>query len=88
MLDAETAPFIDVSAARMLVELTGDLRRRGVELVLARDVGQVRDVLRRADTAATLPHAYPTVQAAIEALSDGSRPGDPESPGRGEAGSP
>jgi sulfate permease, SulP family len=88
VLDAETAPFIDVSAARMLVELTGDLRRRGVELVLARDVGQVRDVLRRADTAATLPRAYPTVQAAIEALSDGSRPSDPESPGRGEASSP
>jgi high affinity sulfate transporter 1 len=88
VLDAETAPYIDVSAARMLVELTGDLRRLGVELVLARDVGQVRDVLRRADTAATLPRAYPSVQAAVEALSDGSRPRDPESPGQGEAGSP
>ena len=81
VLDAETAPFIDVSAARMLVQLTDDLRRLGVELVLTRSVGQVRDVLRRADTAATLPPAYPTVQAAVEALSDGSRPRDPQSPG-------
>ena len=81
VLDAETAPFIDVSAARMLVQLTDDLRRLGVELVLTHSVGQVRDVLRRADTAATLPPAYPSVQAAVEALSDGSRPRDPESPG-------
>jgi MFS superfamily sulfate permease-like transporter len=29
VLDAETAPFIDVSAARMLVQLTDDLRRLG-----------------------------------------------------------
>jgi anti-anti-sigma factor len=82
VLDAETAPFIDVSAARMLVQLTDDLRRLGVELVLTRSVGQVRDVLRRADTAATLPPAYPSVQAAVEALSDGSRPRDPQSPGQ------
>ena len=81
VLDAETAPFIDVSAARMLVQLTDDLRRLGVELVLTRSVGQVRDILRRADTAATLPPAYPSVQAAVEALSDGSRPRDPQSPG-------
>jgi sulfate permease, SulP family len=81
VLDAETAPFIDVSAARMLVQVTDDLRRLGVELVLTRSVGQVRDVLRRADTAATLPPAYPSVQAAVEALSDGSRPRDPQSPG-------
>ena len=81
VLDAETAPFIDVSAARMLVQVTDDLRRLGVELVLTRSVGQVRDILRRADTAATLPPAYPSVQAAVEALSDGSRPRDPQSPG-------
>jgi high affinity sulfate transporter 1 len=36
VLDAETAPFIDVSAARMLVQVTDDLRRLGVELVLTR----------------------------------------------------
>jgi sulfate permease, SulP family len=77
VLDAETAPFIDVSAARMLVLLTGDLRRSGVELVIARDVGQVRDVLRRAGTDAPLPRAYPTVREAVEAVTG------PESPGPG-----
>jgi len=77
VLDAETAPFIDVSAARMLIQLTGDLRREGVELVIARDVGQVRDVLRRAETEATLPRAYPSVQAAVEAVAG------PKSPGTG-----
>jgi sulfate permease, SulP family len=77
VLDAETAPFIDVSAARMLIQLTGDLRREGVELVIARDVGQVRDVLRRAETEATLPRAYPSVRAAVEAVAG------PKSPGTG-----
>jgi sulfate permease, SulP family len=55
VLDAETAPYIDVSAARMLVGLTADLRRSGVELVIARDVGQVRDVLRRAEVPTPCP---------------------------------
>jgi anti-anti-sigma factor len=77
VLDAETAPYIDVSAARMLVQLTGDLRRSGVELVIARDVGQVRDVLRRAEAGAALPRAYPTVQDAVAAVAG------PESPGTG-----
>ena len=77
VLDAETAPYIDVSAARMLILLTGDLRRSGVELVIARDVGQVRDVLRRAGTDTPLPRAYPTVRDAVEAVTG------PESPGQG-----
>jgi len=76
VLDAETAPFIDVSAARMLIQLAGDLRRAGVELVLARDVGQVRDVLRRAEEG-TLPRAYRTVRDAVEAVTG------PKSPGSG-----
>ena len=45
ILDAETVPFIDVSAARVLVELAGDLQRDGVELLLANSVGQVSDVI-------------------------------------------
>jgi sulfate permease, SulP family len=46
ILDAETTPFVDVSAARMLVSAHEELGARGVRLVLARSVGQVRDVLR------------------------------------------
>jgi sulfate permease, SulP family len=77
VLDAETAPYIDVSAARMLILLAGDLRRSGVELVIARDVGQVRDVLRRADGDSPLPRAYPSVRDAVRAVTG------PESPRSG-----
>jgi high affinity sulfate transporter 1 len=71
VLDAETVPFIDVTAITMLEQLADDLRRQGVQLVLARDIGAVRDVLSRAeDSDAPLP-TYPTVQAAVDALTDG-----------------
>ena len=73
VLDAETVPFIDVTAAEMLAETAEDLERRGVRLVLARDLGQVRDILR-AEGQAPLT-AYPTVQAAVKALSKGAGDG-------------
>jgi len=60
VLDAETMPFVDVSAARMLEELAEDLRRDGVALVIARDIGQVRDVL-----GGETQRVYPTVEAAV-----------------------
>ena len=66
MLDAETVPYVDVTAAEMLAQLRGDLDRDGVRLLVARDIGQVRDVLRRAgaeDAAAV----FPSVEAAVEA---------------------
>ena len=66
VLDAETIPYVDVTAARML-RLGGDLEQEDVQLVMARDIGQVRDVLRRTEGAAALS-AYPTVREAIEAL--------------------
>jgi SulP family sulfate permease len=61
----------------MLIEVATDLRRSGVELVIARDVGQVRDVLRRAEGDAPLPPAYPTVMDAVQAVAG------PESPRSG-----
>jgi len=66
VLDAESMPYLDVSAVRMLAELAEDLRQRGVELVVARDVGQVRDVIRRAGEESAV-RVYPTVEAAVEA---------------------
>ncbi len=71
VLDAETISFIDVTAARMLAELDEDLMRRHVRLLIARDVGLVRDVLRTADDDPSLSQVYPSVQAAVEAASDG-----------------
>jgi sulfate permease, SulP family len=68
VLDAETIPYVDVTAARMLVQLDDELARRGVRLVMARDIGQVRDVLRRTEEDGPLLAAYPTVQQAVDAL--------------------
>ncbi|MET0862836.1 MAG: SulP family inorganic anion transporter, partial [Nakamurella sp.] len=48
VLDAETSPFIDISAAEMLAQLAASLRRDGIELRIARDIGQFRDVMRSA----------------------------------------
>ena len=45
-----------------------DLERDGVRLVVARDIGQVRDVLRRAGDSVGPDRVYPTVAAAVEAL--------------------
>jgi high affinity sulfate transporter 1 len=67
VLDAETVPFIDVTSARMLADLAEDLRRRDIELLIARDVGQVRDILSHITTDPALTRVYPTIQAAVEA---------------------
>jgi sulfate permease, SulP family len=63
VLDMESAPSLDVSAARMLATVDEDLRRGGVELRLARVVGQVQDVLETA--IAQPPPVYPTIEAAL-----------------------
>jgi anti-anti-sigma factor len=68
VLDAETMPYVDVTAVRMLAELHEDLERQGVRLVVARDVGQVRDIVRSAGEAPQV-QLYPTVQAAVDAVS-------------------
>jgi MFS superfamily sulfate permease-like transporter len=83
VLDAETVPAIDVTAVRMLAELTESLEREGVRLLVAREIGQVRDVVRRVATDKTPESVYPTVQAAVQAV---QRPPDntsPDAPGGG-----
>jgi len=66
VLDGRTSPSIDVTAAGMLVQLRTDLRRMGAELVMADNVGQVRDVLAVAEPDGE-PPLYPTVAAALAA---------------------
>ena len=51
----------------MLAELTDDLERAGVRLVLAHEIGQVRDILRTA-TAKEANAVFPTVRAAVAAV--------------------
>jgi sulfate permease, SulP family len=69
IIDAETMPFIDVTSARMLADLTDELHHRGIALLIARDIGQVRDVMRHVVEDTALSDVYPTVQAAIDAAS-------------------
>jgi hypothetical protein len=40
---------VDVTAARMLMQPGDDLERQDARMVMARDTGQVRDVLRRTE---------------------------------------
>jgi SulP family sulfate permease len=68
VLDGETVPFIDMTAAQMLEAVAEDLKRDGIQLLLARDVGQVRDILSRQEAAHPIAiRTYPTVQAAVTA---------------------
>ncbi|HTZ86252.1 MAG TPA: hypothetical protein VMB05_06255, partial [Solirubrobacteraceae bacterium] len=67
--------FIDVTASQMLDELSDDLHHRNVQLLIARDTGQVRDVLR--DVVVDHPaldHRYPTVQDAVDAANGAKHP--------------
>ncbi len=74
ILDGRTTPSIDVTAAAMLVLLRQDLRRLDSDLVLADDVGQVRDVLAVAEPDDE-PPMYVTIEEAIAATSE-PRDGD------------
>jgi MFS superfamily sulfate permease-like transporter len=77
VLDAETAPAIDVTAVRMLAELAGSLEREGVRLLVTRQIGQVRDVVSHIATDTAPEGVYPTVRAAVQAA---QRPPDGTSP--------
>ena len=63
VLDAETVPFVDVTAAEMLAQLRDELDRDGVRLLVARDIGQVRDVLARAGD--DEQRLFPSVEEAV-----------------------
>lgn len=65
VLDAETSPFVDITAARMLAELSAALAADGIALRVARDVGQVRDVLERLREQGVRVAVYPTIRDAL-----------------------
>jgi high affinity sulfate transporter 1 len=68
VLDAQTMPFVDITAVRVLDDLADDLDRDGVHLAIARGVGPVRDLIGRTARSEGLRHTYPTVRAAVDAL--------------------
>ena len=72
ILDAETTPTIDVSGAQMLVTLTRDLELRGVRLLIAKTIGQVRDVESKAVPAPDVPGRYDSIDEAVASVDLGS----------------
>lgn len=66
VLDAQTSPFIDVSAAHMLVELRDALAKKRVGLRVARGIGQFTDVLDKTRPEDVSLEVYLTIQAAID----------------------
>jgi anti-anti-sigma factor len=67
VLDASNIAFIDVTAVEMLDQLADTLQTEGVALRVARDLGGVRDVLRRAGSDPGLQRVYGSVRAAVDA---------------------
>ena len=67
VLDAETIPSIDVTGAGMLVALRERLEARGIQLLVAKSIGQVRDVVATAEPGADVPGRYDTVDEAVSA---------------------
>jgi sulfate permease, SulP family len=68
IVDAETVPFIDVTAAQIFDQLARELQAGGVRLVIARNIGQVRDVVRAAPGDSILDTAHPTVDEAVKRI--------------------
>ena len=68
VLDGEAISFVDSTAVTVLVNTARELDGAGVRLVLAHDVGQVRDLLHAADAQRLVDVFYPTVQAAVDAV--------------------
>ena len=67
VIDGEACSFLDLTAVRMLEELTGELRRAGVRLVLAHKAEHMREVIAHAEDQQTGRKLYRTVTAAVEA---------------------
>jgi MFS superfamily sulfate permease-like transporter len=78
VLDAESNPFIDISAAEMLAQLAATLRRDGIEPRIARDIGQFRDVMRSAVPEGFHHEVFRTIDEAINAAPEAGRDGPPD----------
>ena len=68
ILDLGTVPDVDITAARMLAEVAGELREGGGELLLAANTGQVREELRSEGAVSSeSDRVYPNLAAAVDA---------------------
>lgn len=78
VLDAETSPSIDVTAAAMLTALRDSLARRRIDFRIARSIGQFGDELGSTDNSTLTSAVYPTIRSAIADLPAGPEPGGGE----------
>ena len=85
ILDAETMPFIDVTAAGVLIELSETLEREGKTFAIARDISQVRELIAGADGQVRIK-TFASVDDAVNALSNPENEASvtPASPADGE----
>jgi hypothetical protein len=70
IIDAETIPFVDITSVRMLDELGENLASSGVRLALAKDIGQVRDLLPPERGSGNV-EVYDTIDEAVAAMAVG-----------------
>jgi anti-anti-sigma factor len=65
ILDLETVPSVDLTAIEMLARLIGEIESSGRSLIIAHDIGQVREILRIEGRDEI--RVYPTVAQAVDA---------------------
>jgi len=68
VLDLESVPVIDVTATDMLLALDDELTSSGVRFGIAREAGQVGDLLRQAGAGRLVDNVYPSVDSAVRAF--------------------
>lgn len=74
VIDGESMPFVDITAASELVKLAAEVEQRGIRVGFARDIGQVRDILHATEESVHDQRVYPTVRAAVAALTGDDGP--------------
>ena len=68
VLDTESVPSVDITAAGMLFALSDELHDEGIAFAIAREGGRVRDVHSAADPDRPPLKVHPTVQSALAAI--------------------
>ncbi|MFV0258620.1 MAG: SulP family inorganic anion transporter [Acidimicrobiales bacterium] len=91
VLDLADVPVIDITAVEMLAGLSKELGRKHIGMLLAHNIGQVRDLLSAADATHLLEESQMTVADAVAKIAatigPGTGRGDPPASG-GEDGDP
>jgi high affinity sulfate transporter 1 len=75
VFDAEDVPLLDITAAHMLTEVATELEERGIRFLMARDIGAVEDVIRLSGGDEALRRVFPTVEAAVREIEQGTDTG-------------